>query len=98
MATFIFKMNNEEIGFDGLTHGPIKDLFENLRTTIAHQLQSMQCEIHHLEPVVVLESDGKKVTVAGFGTCCRDFGNTLRDRIKLPEWALSSNVVITTEN
>jgi hypothetical protein len=95
MAAFIFKRNNQEITLDSLPPGPVKDSFENLMNIIGDQLHSLTCEKHHLEPVVMLQTDGKKVTVAGFGTCCREFTLKIKNLMKLPEGAMEPDATFT---
>lgn len=98
MAKFIFKLDNKEIDFETLPPGPVKELFQKLKKTIAKQLQSLKCEIHHNEPVIVLQASGSRVTLAGYGACCVDFISVINKHIKLPECNLSTDFVITTKH
>jgi hypothetical protein len=96
MPTFIFKIQKQEIEFQNIPDGEVKGMFESLQKTISDQLQSLQCRTHLQKPVIILESDGKKVKLAGFGTCCREFGFTVQQLIKLPNGSMDSDVIVTT--
>lgn len=95
MASFIFKKDKQEITLDSLPSGPVKDSFENFMHSIDDQLQSLSCEKHHMEPVVILQTDGKKVTVAGFSTCCLGFASKVKDLIRPPAGAMVADGVLT---
>jgi len=94
MARFIFKKDNEEIALDNLIPGPLKQSFHNISKTIANQLQSMRCEVHHFEPVVILKSHEENVTVSGFAVCCDEFASKVRNLINLPTGTIGSDFVI----
>ncbi len=95
MATFVFKKEKEEISLDSLTPGQLRDSFESLKLTITGQIGSIQCDNHHLEPVVVLRNDGEKAVLAGFATCCDEFMTAMRKRIKLPSGMMPPDGTIT---
>lgn len=87
MTKFIFKINDRQIELETLPNGPLKGMFENLRATISDQLQALKWKTHHHEPIVTLGSDGHHVNLQGYGTCCREFGSTVRALINAPaDW------------
>ena len=96
MATFMFNIDRQQVTLENLPDGPLKQMFVNLKTSIANQLRPLKCKAHRHEPVVMLQSDGGKARLSGVSTCCTEFGSTVRDGLKLPEDIMGPNVVITT--
>ncbi len=85
MAIFNFKINEQQVELGNLPDSPLRKSLEGLKTTITNQIQSLRCDIHHQELVVVLESKENEVRLVGFSTCCREFGLSVREHLKLPE-------------
>lgn len=96
MASFTYRRDGKEISYDRLPSGPLKAEFQSLRSTITEQIRSLECDKHHSEPAIVLESDGTKVWLAGFSTCCQDFAAKVKEQIKLPERITPSDLGYTT--
>jgi hypothetical protein len=97
MATFILKSENDTINFDSLPPGPLKQSFSELLESVTHQLHTLKCDTHHHEPIIVLQGDAHGVRLSGICTCCREFGETVRGILKLPEDVMCPDVGITTE-
>jgi hypothetical protein len=85
MPTFIYKIQKEEIEFQDIPDGPVKDMFESLQSTIAGKLQSLQCQAHLQKPVIILECEGEEVKLSGFGACCDEFVSIVQNILKLPD-------------
>ena len=98
MATFMFKIDRQQVTMENLPEGPLKQMFVNLKTSIANQLRPLKCKTHRHEPVVMLQSDGGKAKLSGVSTCCTEFGSTVRERLKLPEDIMDPNVTITNRD
>ncbi len=97
MASFTYRKNREEISYDLLPAGPLKEAFQSLRSTITDQIRSLQCEKHQTEPVIVLDSDGTKVWMAGFSTCCKEFATRVKESIKVPAPTPPASLGFTTK-
>jgi hypothetical protein len=96
VATFILKIGKQQTEFDQLAPEELKESFRKLRDTIAEQLGEFRCVAHHREPTIFLQSEGERVRLSGFGTCCEEFARKVQEQIKLPkEFAGSTHVRLT---
>jgi hypothetical protein len=84
MALFIFKINQQDYQLVDLPNGPLKNEFEILKETIARQLGSLRCEVHNVEPIVVLQSDGNQVMLGGVSGCCKTMTSNAASLISFP--------------
>ena len=94
MAQFILKVDDKEIPLDSITPSDLRDVFLNLTTRISRQIESITCDVHRLEPLFILRSNNSKVTLAGLGTCCKEFGSKVETLIDGIEGLKDPNLTI----
>ena len=86
MADIIFKVEGREVDFNQIPNGPTKDILGAFKKAVADQLESVECKVHHREPIITMYADDDQFEGFGFGlgTCCPGFGTVVRSLITLP--------------
>lgn len=80
MAQYVYSVDHKIVSEDDIPR-EYTAAFDKLRFDLNAELISMTCPKHHREAKVVLAAEGGHVHLAGFGPCCEEFGNSLRNAV-----------------
>ncbi len=97
MAQFIYKINQERVELQEMPAGLLRNQFEALQGVVSKALGSLQCSIHHREPIIFLGSDAGKAQFQGYGGCCNELGKEVKHHL-LPLFPEIAGMTVTTKN
>ena len=97
MPKYRIQIDGKEVPIDDIADARIKPKVAELIQAFDAHFKSVQCDVHHLEPLVFTFFESGACTGFGFGPCCEAFARTLSrmaESLKLPGLGSDKSVTI----